>query len=70
MKLSTDFKKGTLLQFKWYENWRDEFANPDNFTVMEGIVEASPDFMNCIIVYNGHENRLYTVRNEYVLKVF
>lgn len=69
MKLKRDYKIGTLLKFKWYDNWRDEFVRPENFRIIEGVVDSNT-FMNEVIVYNGHENKLYAVRNERILKEF
>ena len=56
MRLKRDYKIGTLLRFKWYDNWRDEFERPDNFRVIEGTVDSNT-FMDEVIVYNGHEQK-------------
>ena len=72
MKLLTDYKKGTLVTFKWYERWQDAFFNTNNFRITEGIIEESTmigNFFN-FIVYNGHENKYYAVRSEDIIKVF
>ena len=69
MKLKRDYKSGTLLQFKWYDNWKDEFENPDNFRVLEGTVESNT-VMDEVIVFNKHDKMFYGVRNEYILKEF
>lgn len=69
MRLKRDYRKGTLLQFKWYERWQDTFESPNNFRVIEGIVDSNT-FMDEVIVYNGHENKYYAVRSEDIIKVF
>jgi hypothetical protein len=69
MRLKRDYKIGTLLRFKWYDNWRDEFERPDKFRIIEGMVDSNT-FMDEVIVYNGHEEKYYAVRNEYILKEF
>ena len=69
MKLKRDYKIGTLLQFKWYDKWRDEYENPDNFRVIEGTVDSNTT-MDEVIVYNAYERKFYAVRNEYILKEF
>lgn len=72
MKLLTDYKKGTLVTFKWYERWQDAFFNTNNFRAIEGIIEESTmlDGLYNLIVYNGHENKYYAVRSEDIIKVF
>jgi hypothetical protein len=72
MKLLIDYKKGTLVTFKWYERWQDAFFNTNNFRVIEGIIEESTmlDGLYNLIVYNGHENKYYAVRSEDIIKVF
>ena len=72
MKLLIDYKKGTLIEFKWYERWQDAFFNTSNFRIIEGIIEESTmlgNFYN-LIVYNGHENKYYAVRSEDIIKAF
>ncbi len=69
MRLKRDYKIGALLRFKWYDNWRDEFERPENFRIVEGVVDSNT-FMNEVIVYNGHEQKFYAVRNEHILKEF
>lgn len=69
MRLKRDYKIGTVLQFKWYDNWRDEYENPNNFRIVEGVVDAN-EFFNEVIVYNRHEQKFYAVRNEDILKEF
>ena len=72
MKLLIDYKKGTLVTFKWYERWQDAFFNTNNFRTIEGIIEESTmlDGLYNLIVYNGHENKYYAVRSEDIIKVF
>lgn len=72
MKLLIDYKKGTLVTFKWYERWQDAFFNTNNFRIIEGIIEESTmlDGLYNLIVYNGHENKYYAVRSEDIVKVF
>lgn len=69
MRLKRDYKIGELLRFKWYDNWRDEFERPENFRIIEGMVDSNT-FMDEVIVYNGHEQKFYAVRNEHILKEF
>lgn len=69
MKLKRDYKIGTVLQFKWYDNWRDQFERPENFRIVEGVVDIN-EFFNGVIVYNRHEQKFYAVRNEHILKEF
>ena len=69
MKLKRDYKIGTVLQFKWYDNWRDEYEKPNNFRIVEGVVDTN-EFFNEVIVYNRHEQKFYAVRNEDILKEF
>ena len=45
MRLKRDYKIGALLRFKWYDNWRDEFERPENFRIIEGVVDSNT-FMN------------------------
>ena len=72
MKLLIDYKKGTLVTFKWYERWQDAFFNTNNFRIIEGIIEESTmlDGLYNLIVYNGHENKYYAVRSEDIVKAF
>ena len=69
MRLKRDYKIGALLRFKWYDNWRDEFERPENFRIIEGVVDSNT-YMNEVIVYNGHEQKFYAVRNKHILKEF
>ncbi len=69
MKLKRDFKVGTSIQFKWYDNWMDEVENLDKFKVLEGTVDSNTA-MDEVIVYNEHDRMFYAVRNEYILKEF
>ena len=69
MKLKRDFKVGTSIQFKWYDNWKDELENPTNFKVLKGTVDSNTA-MDEVIVYNEHDRMFYAVRNEYILKEF
>ena len=69
MRLKRDYKIGTLIKFKWYDNWRDEYENPDNFRVEEGIVQDNT-YLDDVIVYNGHNETTYAVPNHNILRVF
>ena len=69
MRLKREYKAGTLVKFKWYDRWQDEFERPDNFRITEGCVKSNT-FMDEIIVYNGHENNWYAVPTENIIKEF
>ena len=69
MRLKREYKEGTFVKFKWYDNWRDEFTNSDNFRFVEGRVQENT-FLNEVIVYNGHENKFYAVPCENIVKEF
>lgn len=69
MRLRRNYKLGTLVTFKWYDDWRDEWQHPDNFRIVEGVVESN-DFLESTCVYNGHENKYYSVPNSNIIKVF
>lgn len=70
MRLRRDYKKGAKVLFKWYDNWRDEFENPNNFKVIEGHVESYECTFNDVIVHDGHENKFYAVHCENIIKEF
>jgi hypothetical protein len=69
MKLQRTYKKGTLIKFKWYDNYRDRLENPSNFRVIEGIVEDH-SFFNTVIVYNGHDDVTYGVDCNDIIQSF
>ena len=69
MRLKRDYKIGTLISFKWYDNREDEYNNPNNFRTVEGFVEENL-FLNAVIVYNGHENKWYGVPTENIIKEY
>ena len=69
MKLKREYKEGTLISFKWYDNWRDEMVNPNNFRVLEGIIETNT-VLDEVIVFNGHENKYYAVPTACIIKSF
>ena len=70
MRLKRDYKEGTFVKFKWYDNWRDEFENPNNFKVIEGHIEVNEYAFNEVIVHDGHENKFYAVPCENIVKEF
>ena len=67
MRLKREYKKGTFVKFKWYDNWRDEFDRQDNFKIGEGRIECNT-CMDEVIVFNGHENKWYAVSTEDIIK--
>ena len=70
MKLKRDYKKGTLISFKWYyHDYRDQYENPSRYIVLDGIVEDNT-VLNEVIVYNGHENNWYAVPTENIIKEY
>lgn len=69
MKLQRTYKKGTLIKFKWYDNYRDQWDNPSNFRVIEGIVQENT-FLNEVIVYNGHDDITYCVNTDEIIESF
>jgi hypothetical protein len=69
MKLQRTYKKGTLIKFKWYDNYRDHLFNPSNFRVIEGIVQENT-FLNEVIVYNGHDDITYCVNTDEIIESF
>lgn len=69
MRLQRTYKKGTLIKFKWYDNYRDQLDNPSNFRVIEGIVQENT-FLNEVIVYNGHDDMTYCVNTDEIIESF
>lgn len=69
MRLQRTYKKGTLIKFKWYDNYRDQWDNPSNFRVIEGIVQENT-FLNEVIVYNGHDDMTYCVNTDEIIESF
>ena len=67
MRLLRRYKLGTTLTFKWYEDWRDEWQSPDNYKVLEGVVDCN-DFLGQVIVYNEKENKYYCVYYAHIIK--
>ena len=67
MKLRRDYKEGTKVLFKWYDNWRDEIENPNNFRVIEGYVQENTA-LNEVIIYDDKENNVYAVPCEHIIK--
>lgn len=67
MRLLRKYKLGTTLTFKWYEDWRDEWENPDNYKILEGVVDCN-DFLGQVIVYNEKENKCYCVYYADIIK--
>jgi hypothetical protein len=65
MKLQRTYKQGTLIKFKWYDDWN----NRDSFRVIEGIVQENT-FFNEVIVYNGHEDMTYCVSTDEIIESF
>jgi hypothetical protein len=65
MKLQRTYKKGTLIKFKWYDDWNIR----DSFRVIEGIVQENT-FFNEVIVYNGHEDMTYCVSTDEIIESF
>ena len=70
MRLQRTYKKGTLIKFKWYDNYRDQWDNPSNFRVIEGIVEENTLLFNQVIVYNGHDDMTYCVNTDEIIESF
>ena len=70
MTLKRDYKIGTLISFKWYDNWRDQFNNPNNFRIIDGIIDGNYSILNQLIVFNGHENNWYSVPTENIIKEY
>ena len=69
MRLQRTYKKGTLIKFKWYDNYRDQWDNPSNFRVIEGIVQENT-FLDEVIVYNGHDDMTYCVNTDEIIESF
>ena len=69
MTLQRVYKKGTLVKFKWYDNYRDYWDNKENFKIVEGIVDTTC-FNGDVIVYNGHEDTTYCVDCRDIIRSF
>lgn len=66
MRLEKTYKYQDIIQFKWYENFMDEFENPSNFTLIEGIVQS--DCGDGVIAYSQENNTSYMVYKNYIIK--
>lgn len=66
MKLQRTYKEGTLIKFKWYDDWNTR----DSFRVIEGIVEENTSFFNQVIVYDGHDDIRYCVSTDEIIESF
>ena len=69
MRLKREYKIGISIQFKWYNRWQDEYENPNNFEIKEGVVDSNT-FLNDVIVFNRKENKYYSVQTENIVKEF
>ena len=69
MRLKREYKIGISIQFKWYNRWQDEYENPNNFEIKEGVVDSNT-FLNDVIVFNRKENNYYSVPTENIVKEF
>lgn len=69
MRLKREYKIGTPIYFKWYYDWKDEYENPNNFEIKEGVVDSNT-FLNDVIVFNRKENNYYSVPTENIVKEF
>jgi hypothetical protein len=69
MRLKREYKIGISIQFKWYNRWQDEYENPNNFEIKEGVVDSNT-FFNNVIVFNRKENKYYSVQTENIVKEF
>ena len=70
MRLKREYKIGTPIYFKWYDNWRDEYIEPSNFRIISGIVDDDNDMDNIfssIIINNHDEGKLYGVPRNNIL---
>jgi len=65
MRLQRTYKQGTLIKFKWYDDWNIR----DSFRVIEGIVQENT-FLNEVIVYNGHDDMTYCVNTDEIIESF
>lgn len=69
MKLQRTYKQGTLIKFKWYDDYRDRWDNPFKFRVIEGVVQENT-FFNQVIAYNGHNDMTYCVSTDEIIESF
>ena len=69
MKLQRTYKEGTLIKFKWYDDYIDRWHNPFNFRVIEGVVQENT-FFNQVIAYDGHNNMAYCVDYNDIIQSF
>ena len=69
MKFQRTYKEGTLIKFKWYDNYRDRLENPFNFRVIEGVVQDNL-FFNNVIVYSDHDDVTYGVDCNDIIQSF
>jgi len=69
MKLERKYNKGTTVRFKWYDNIRDEFENPNNYRVIKGVVEDECFFNSMLIrVVEYNQIGYYNVYRGNILK--
>ena len=70
MRLKRCYKKGEIVNFKWYDDWKDEYENPSNFRVIKGEVindDIDTDFLFSLIIECKEERRLYAVQRNNIL---
>lgn len=60
MKIKRKYKIGTEVNFKWYENWRDEALCPNKYRVISGIIEENT-FLDEAIIYSKETDCTYAV---------
>ena len=71
MKIKRCYKQGEKIKFKWYENINDEFINPTNFEIIDGIVncdDTESDIFSSIIVRTENGSKFYLVHRDNILK--
>lgn len=71
MKLQRTYKQGTLIKFKWYDDYRDRWENPSNFRVIEGVVQYHDHlFFDNVTVHNSHDNVTYIIYCDDIIQNF
>lgn len=71
MRIKRCYKKGEKIRFKWYETPSDEFMNPTNFEIIDGLVnydDTDSDIFDSIIVNNEDWSKFYLVHRDNILK--
>jgi len=68
MTLRKQFKEGTLIEYKIFDDWRDECLNPEKYRVERGTVVSDTLMLNEIVVCNTKKNIYYTVPYEHILR--